>query len=174
MVATSMVRAALHAVGAHSELVVKHLRPVGTVRRILPNGSALVLCRTVMTGFRIRSTGAGGQCMNRRWPRCGSTLRPVRASCSTSALTSAFMHSWLLTRSPRAGSLRWGPPYCVRKVDPKRGLERRGERAMHAGCMWGTGRHGRAVRSGWSGYSVRVHTGVRVHEARVGDPLLSG
>jgi FkbM family methyltransferase len=43
MVATSMTRAALHAVGAHSELVVKHLPRVGTVRRILPNGRALVL-----------------------------------------------------------------------------------------------------------------------------------
>ena len=38
-----MTRAALHAVGVHSELVVKHLHRVGTVRRILPNGKALVL-----------------------------------------------------------------------------------------------------------------------------------
>ena len=43
MVSTSMTRAALLAVGAHSELVVKHLHRVGTVRRILPNGRALVL-----------------------------------------------------------------------------------------------------------------------------------
>ena len=43
MVATSMTRATLHAVGVHSELAVKHLHRVGTVRRILPNGRALVL-----------------------------------------------------------------------------------------------------------------------------------
>lgn len=43
MVATSMTRAALHAVGANSELVVKHLHRVGTVRRILPNERTLVL-----------------------------------------------------------------------------------------------------------------------------------
>ena len=43
MVVTSMTRAALHAVGVHSELVVKHLHRVGTVRRVLPNGRALVL-----------------------------------------------------------------------------------------------------------------------------------
>jgi len=43
LAATSMTRAALLAVGAHSELVVKHLHRIGIVRRILPNGRTLVL-----------------------------------------------------------------------------------------------------------------------------------
>ena len=43
ILATSVTRATLRAVGGHSELVVKHLHRVGAVRRSLPNGRELVL-----------------------------------------------------------------------------------------------------------------------------------
>ncbi len=104
MVATSMTRAALSAVGANSELVVKHLHRVGTVRRILPNGRALVLGSHGDDWISNQVYWRGWAGYETEMPRCGFTSRPVRALSSTSAPMSPSMRSWLLTRTQRAGS----------------------------------------------------------------------